>query len=480
MQFPKGRYWWMVSNPDTFTTWSLLDMKNGEEGGWNLHGRKGHLRGMVDAFKAIRKGDWILGYIGGTQYPRGVYALLQCTHGLVDKLANGRKCAPYYGFKKIRDLEQYIPWEEFAKDPVLKNARMVKLSNAGSLFGFTDKEQVALLKLLRGFRGRRYWTYASGSSGEGFAADLQDEVMGLGQDELGDLHKYGMNMKKLARDMCRHYNPGGNGSGNARYMIQFRDEVQPGDVIFVKKGKHRFAGVGIVVGDYRFDRSRGGSKQVRPVKWVKNFDRKSPITFARTTLTRLSDAGDIKKLLAAADIKADELDQYVELRNAVAVRAPKTKSAYSSAYARELTPQQAAARLKRITNTERYRKIVQRNGQRELREVLLYKRKQCEVTGLRTESLLVVSHIKDWKKCTRGEKLDLENVLLLAKNYDAAFDRKLISFDSNGKIVKSDEVDWKDLARIGIKKSARIGRPSSLRAKYLKWHQAHLVKSTRR
>ena len=84
-QFPEGRYWWMVSNPDTFKKWCLLDMPVGEEGGWNQrsdNGRGGRLRGTVDAFREIRKGDWILGYMGGTTYPRGVYSLLKCTHGL--------------------------------------------------------------------------------------------------------------------------------------------------------------------------------------------------------------------------------------------------------------------------------------------------------------------------------------------------------------------------------------------------------------
>ena len=121
---------------------------------------------------------------------------------------------------------------------------------------------------------------------------------------------------------------------------------------------------------------------------------------------------------------------------------------------------------------------MQREGQRELREYLLHKRGRCAVTGLRVASLLVASHIKDWKECTRDEKLDQANVLLLARNYDAAFDRKLISFGSDGKIVKSETVSWEDLAALGIKKSAKIAPPSGKRAKYLAWHRRRMVKKT--
>ncbi len=476
MQFPEGRYWWMVSNPDTFKTWCLRDITKKEVCTWSLYNDKGNRRGTVDAFRAIRKDDWILGYVCGSSHPHGVYSLLQCTHELTDKPFRGEDYGLHYRFKKIRDLDQYIPWEVFANEPGLKNARMVTMSNSGSLFGFTDKEQVALLKLLRGYRGRRYWTYASGNSGEDFDADLQDGVMGLGQNDLGDLHKYGNSVVKIAAAIRRASYNVRDGSGSARYLLDFRDNMRPGDVVFVKSGRYRFAGVGIVTGDYHFNSRRKDGQHVRKVKWIRHFDRKSPCTFSRTTLTSLSDQKKIKALLSAADLSEHDLAKYDRSLK----RKHKPTMARQLTHAKAaLSPQALAARLKRISRTEHLRELVQREGQRELREVLLSKRGQCEVTGLRLESLLVASHIKDWKKCTRDERLDLENVLLLARNYDAAFDRKLISFGPDGKIVKSETVSWEDLAALGIKKSARIARPRGKRAKYLEWHRAHMVKKTK-
>ena len=477
--FPNGRYWWLVNNPDSFG-WDLRTEK--KEICWDSHNDSGSARNILKAFQEIRKGDWLLGYIaGGKKCPLGVYALLQCTSGLTDKTTEGQKIRPHIRMKKVRDLDQYIPWELFRDAPALKNAKMVRANNLGCLFPFTDKEQVALLKLLRGFRGRQYWTYTPGSTARGdwnFKPDIQDGVMGLRQYELGDLRKYKMDIKRIARDMRKAYKVDGDGSGNARYLIMFRDEMNPGDVIFVKRGKYGFAGVGIVSGEYHFDRRRDGG-QVRAVKWVAQFDKKSPFAFCRTTLARMSDPKKIKKLLSLAGLSQGEIAT-LERSSAkrVAIKSTGRRMSASPILRAQhpVSQQNLAARLGRITRTERLRETYQRAGQRELREYMLGKLKCCAVTGLSVQPLLVASHIKDWKKCKREERLDEKNVLLLASNYDAAFDRKLISFDSSGRIVKSDVVSWKDLAKLGVKKSAKIPRPCGSRAEYLSWHRARLVK----
>lgn len=321
MQFPNGRYWWMSTNPDTFKTWSLFDMKEGGANGgyWLMKNDKGHYRGTPEAFRAIRKGDYILGYVGGYSHPRGVYSLLQCTRALSEKPYEGEDVGAHICVKKVRDLDQYIPWEVFANAPVLKNARMVKLHNSGCLFGFTDKDQAALLKLIRRFRVRRTEHH--------------------GPVHIADTHKKN---KRVGRAVA------------------------------------------------------------------------------------------------------------------------------------EMSSRALAARLASITRTVKLRKTAQRAGQRELRDYLLNKRGKCAVTGLKIESLLVASHIKDWTNCTRDERLDPDNVLLLSANYDAVFDRKLISFDASGRIVKSDAITWQQLAALGVKRNAKIPRPKGEQSKYLSWHRARL------
>ena len=482
MQFPNGRYWWMTTNPDTYEDWSLFEMAKGKsgEGACTLKNRNGHYRGTPEAFRAIRKGDYILGYVGGHSHPRGVYSLLRCTRALSERPFNGEDYGAHICFEKVCDLEQYIPWDVFANSPALKDARMVKLNNSGCLFGFTDKEQVALLKLLRRPCVRRFWTYTPGSSARGdwdFDADLRDGVMGLRQNALGDLRQYGKSIKRLARDMRRSYKVEGDGSGNARYMIMFRDEMQRGDIVFVKHGKSHLAGVGIVAGDYRFAARRKESKQVRAVNWIRHFDamKKVPFEFPITTLTSFSDSEKIKSLLSLAKVTENDFVRHGRPRPTGVAGTRKTNKHAAHATA-EASPKELAARLAAITRTVKLRETVQRAGQQELRAYMLSKRGKCAVTGLKVQPLLVVSHIKDWTECTRDERLDPHNVLLLSANYDAVFDQKWISFDASGRIVKSDTITWQQLAALGIKRNAKVPRPNQFQAKYLSWHRARLCR----
>jgi hypothetical protein len=61
----------------------------------------------------------------------------------------------------------------------------------------------------------------------------------------------------------------------------------------------------------------------------------------------------------------------------------------------------------------------------------------CAFSGCLTEAVLRASHIKPWCKCSNKERLDPANGLLLAANLDALFDRRLISFEDDGRILIS-------------------------------------------
>ena len=91
--------------------------------------------------------------------------------------------------------------------------------------------------------------------------------------------------------------------------------------------------------------------------------------------------------------------------------------------------------------------------------------------------MLVASHIKPWGDCVDGgsERLDTENVLLLARNWDALFDKKFIAFDpETGKMIKSDRISEEDLIKFGVPKdwreTVKIPVKTERRKKYLTWH----------
>lgn len=79
-----------------------------------------------------------------------------------------------------------------------------------------------------------------------------------------------------------------------------------------------------------------------------------------------------------------------------------------------------------------------RVGQDFFRTILLaiYDSKCC-LTGLEIPEVLRASHIIPWSECNDETRLDPSNGLCLSATYDAAFDRNLISFDEDYRLILS-------------------------------------------
>ena len=88
--------------------------------------------------------------------------------------------------------------------------------------------------------------------------------------------------------------------------------------------------------------------------------------------------------------------------------------------------------------------------------------------------MLVASHIKPWSKSDDSEKLDFENILLLCSMNDALFDKGLISFDDNGKILISRELGEEEKALVNINEDSCIDINSQKQKDYLKYHRKNI------
>ncbi len=64
---------------------------------------------------------------------------------------------------------------------------------------------------------------------------------------------------------------------------------------------------------------------------------------------------------------------------------------------------------------------------------------KCALTGIDLSNLLVASHIIPWA-INEQERLNPENGLCLSSLYDMAFDKGLISFTNEGKVIFSDSI----------------------------------------
>jgi hypothetical protein len=97
---------------------------------------------------------------------------------------------------------------------------------------------------------------------------------------------------------------------------------------------------------------------------------------------------------------------------------------------------------------------------------------RCSVTRCANAPLLVASHIKPWATSNAAERLDGFNGLLLTPNLDKLFDRYLISFADDGRMLIADSLSVSDRVAFGLSAVMRIERLHERHQAYLKLHRA--------
>src|SRR5690606_34146976 len=118
----------------------------------------------------------------------------------------------------------------------------------------------------------------------------------------------------------------------------------------------------------------------------------------------------------------------------------------------------AREELASLSPTERDAVTKSRLGQGPFREKLQEYWRGCSLTGCDLAGVLRASHIKPWRLSSNRERLDLYNGLLLTANYDALFDRGLISFRDDGSILVSDSLPLNDRRLLGVSSELRLRR----------------------
>ena len=92
---------------------------------------------------------------------------------------------------------------------------------------------------------------------------------------------------------------------------------------------------------------------------------------------------------------------------------------------------------------------------------------RCCISGLSDRRLLVASHIVPWRdQDKQAIRLDPRNGLCLSVIHDEAFDRGLITLDSDFRVVLSPQLDANDDAFIEVVFRAYAGKPITLPTKF--------------
>jgi putative restriction endonuclease len=127
--------------------------------------------------------------------------------------------------------------------------------------------------------------------------------------------------------------------------------------------------------------------------------------------------------------------------------------------------------IRSLSPTERNAVVKSRLGQGVFRDGLFRLWGGCAVTGYRRPIMLLASHIKPWKDSNNRERLDPYNGLLLHPTIDRLFDQGLITFDDNGKILRSRGLRADELSVIGVSSSGRLRKLPRETQTYLEYHR---------
>lgn len=127
-----------------------------------------------------------------------------------------------------------------------------------------------------------------------------------------------------------------------------------------------------------------------------------------------------------------------------------------------------------ITQTEKERFIKARIGQGKFKKLLIKRECKCALCGVTDPRVLIASHIKPWSASSNEERLDVNNGLLLCPNHDALFDKQLISFDFNGKIVISQTLDETARVFLNVNDELRV-KLNEKQLGYMNGHQQNLI-----
>ena len=141
-------------------------------------------------------------------------------------------------------------------------------------------------------------------------------------------------------------------------------------------------------------------------------------------------------------------------------------------------PTQPLERFKNETSTlgdtEKDRQSKVRIGQDIFRESLIeYWNGRCPMTGISDPQLLIASQIISWSKCdSDAERLNVYNGILLSSLWDAAFDKGLISFDDDGRVLLSSDLSRNAINTLGVGNAPPLPVTEEHKPR-LAWHRDH-------
>jgi putative restriction endonuclease len=127
-----------------------------------------------------------------------------------------------------------------------------------------------------------------------------------------------------------------------------------------------------------------------------------------------------------------------------------------------------------IESTVKDQLIKARIGQGRFRQLLINHWNGCAVTKCGLIEIMRASHVHPWRESTNRERLDPFNGLLLSPNLDSLFDKAMISFAPDGKIMISKSLSLEDINKLGISQGMSVNLKTG-HERYLSLHRARFL-----
>lgn len=164
------------------------------------------------------------------------------------------------------------------KKSIAENERLKRLARNSKGEGLPDRDVEIV----------HYWIYSPGENASKWEEYYAEEIMGIGWGELGDLRNYS-SREDIVDELQRINDPKSSYKNDSLAIWEFAKEMKPGDIIFVKKGRDKIIGRGVVASSYYYDKDRSNSfNNIRDVDWTDKRDLEHPGSAPLKTLTDIT------------------------------------------------------------------------------------------------------------------------------------------------------------------------------------------------
>ncbi|MBQ4915283.1 AAA family ATPase [Maribacter sp. MMG018] len=133
----------------------------------------------------------------------------------------------------------------------------------------------------------KYWIYSPGEKANKWEEFHKEGIMALGWDYLGNFKSY-TSKEEIVKILQEKFKTDSSKKNDATAVFEFANEMQIGDVVFVKKGTSKLLGYGIVTSGCIYDENRTEYKNIRKVDWKKKGTWEAGHNLVVKTLTDIS------------------------------------------------------------------------------------------------------------------------------------------------------------------------------------------------